>query len=357
MTALLAWIWTPLLLLGLSLGWAILADAALRTRLPPALLAPAGLALIIVVASLGFRLRLPTLVFVALVAGALAGLVAGRVRLRRGPWDLPGLVAAGSVYALYMAPIVFSGEPTWAGYNFVNDTASNFVLADVLEHQGVAAPGGGSGTAANATNLLNRGYPLGAFSLLAGLRPLTGAPLEAVYQPVMAMVAGLGAMSLTEIGRRAGLRAPGAALAATLAMGGVLLYRYVLHGAIKEVVLVVLLITAVALAGVAVDRRLAVRSVVRGRHGAGRDSGVQRCGGRVRAGARGGDRGGGGAGPGPTLVVGSGPAAGGRSGRPGARAAAGAGLHAGVRRGHRPGLLRVGGRRRARSASSSARCR
>ena len=262
MTALLAWIWTPLLLLGLSLGWGLLADVALRTRLPPALLAPAGLALIIVVASLGFRLRLPTLVFVALVAGALAGLVAGRERLRRGPWHLPGLVAAGSVYALYMAPIVFSGEPTWAGYNFVNDTASNFVLADVIEHNGVAAPGGGSGTAANAANLLNSGYPLGAFSLLAGLRPLTGAPLEAVYQPVMAMVAGLGAMSLTEIGRRAGLRAPGAALAATLAMGGVLLYRYVLHGAIKEVLLVVLLSTAVALAGVVVDRRLAVRSVI-----------------------------------------------------------------------------------------------
>jgi len=261
-TALLAWIWTPLLLLGVSLGWGLLTDAVLRTKLPPALLAPAGLAVVVVVASLGFRLKVPVLVFVALAAGALLGLVLGRGRLRRGAWDGHGLIAAGGVYALYMAPIVFSGEATWAGYNFVNDTASNFVLADVIENHGVASPGADSGTAANAANLLNSGYPLGAFSLLAGLRPLTGTPLEAIYQPVMAMVAGLGAMSLTEIGRRAGLLAPGAALVATLAFGGVLLYRYVLHGAIKEVLLVALLSTAVALAGVVVARRLAVRAVI-----------------------------------------------------------------------------------------------
>ena len=88
---------------------------------------------------------------------------------------------------------MLSGEATWAGYNFVNDTASNFVVTDVLEHHGVITPEGLSGTTNNAANLLTSGYPLGAFSLLAGVRPLTGAPLEAVYQPAMAVFAGLAA--------------------------------------------------------------------------------------------------------------------------------------------------------------------
>ncbi len=69
-------------------------------------------------------------------------------------------------------------------------------------------------------------------------------------------------MSLTEIARRSGLRAPAAVVAAVLPMGGVLLYRYALHGALKEVALVALLATAVALAGVALERRLDVRVTI-----------------------------------------------------------------------------------------------
>ena len=61
-----------------------------------------------------------------------------------------------------------------------------------------------------------------------------GAPVEAIYQPVLALFAALAAMSLTEIARRAGLRPASAVVAATVAMGGVLFYRYAQHGAIKE---------------------------------------------------------------------------------------------------------------------------
>ena len=78
----------------------------------------------------------------------------------------------------------------------------------------------------------------------------------------MAVFAGLAGMSLTEIGRRAGLRAPAAVVAATVSLGGVLLYRYVLHGAIKEILLVALLAAGVALAGLVVERRLDLRTVV-----------------------------------------------------------------------------------------------
>ena len=96
---------------------------------------------------------------------------------------------------------------------------------------------------------------------MAGLRPLTGAPLDAVYQPFMAMMAAFGAMSLTEVARRAALGTKATLVAATIPFGGVLLYRYALHGAIKEVLLVTLLVTTVAIVSVALERRLPVRLI------------------------------------------------------------------------------------------------
>ena len=79
---------------------------------------------------------------------------------------------------------------------------------------------------------------------------------------MIAATAAIGAMSLTEIGRRARLHPVALVLAAVLPFGGVLLYRYALHGAIKEVMLVALLMTAVAIGTVAVERRLPVRLVI-----------------------------------------------------------------------------------------------
>ena len=68
-------------------------------------------------------------------------------------------------------------------------------------------------------------------------------------------------MSLADIARRAGLRPVSAGFAAVIATGGVLLYRYAQHGAIKELVLTALCAAAAALAVVAVERRLPVRMV------------------------------------------------------------------------------------------------
>ena len=47
METLLAFIWAPLVLYGLSVGLALLAERVLRLELPNALLAPVGLALLI----------------------------------------------------------------------------------------------------------------------------------------------------------------------------------------------------------------------------------------------------------------------------------------------------------------------
>lgn len=263
MTALLAWVWAPLLLYVLCLGVGLLADAVLKTDLPPALLPPAGMALAIVLLTPGYRLGLSASVAIPLLlAAAAGGFLLTRRHLRERAWAPPALIAAGAVYALYMAPVALSGQATFSGYNFVNDTASNLNLTTHLEQFGATVPLDGSATARNVASLLDLGYPLGSFSLVATLRPLSGGPLEAIYQPAMSLFAAFTAMSLTELARRSGLRSASAVVAACLALGGVLLYRYVLHGALKEIAVVALCATAAALGALALERRLPVRLVV-----------------------------------------------------------------------------------------------
>lgn len=260
-TELLAWVWEPLVFYAVFLGVGLLADAVVRARLPAPLIPALGMAIAVVAATVGFRL-VPALVLPVLLVLAVAGFVAARRELRERCWAPPALLAAVLVYGLYMAPIVLSGEATWGGYNFVNDTASNFILTQALEQSGTAIPTDVSGFSQTTAGLLRIGYPLGSFSLLAGLRPLSGVPVEAAYQPAMALFAALGAMSLTELARRSGLRPAATVVAGVLPMGGVLLYRYVLHGSIKEIALATLCMVAVAIAVVAVERRLPARLVV-----------------------------------------------------------------------------------------------
>lgn len=262
MNLLLAWGWVPVLVYVIVLGVGLVADRVLGAELPPAVLAPTGLAVTVVVTTLGYRLGPPGLVGVAVLVLSAAGFFLARKGLRERVWAPSAFIAGVVVYGLYMAPIVLSGQATWSGYNFVNDTASNFLLIDWLGKHGVATPADVTGAANTVRNLVESGYPLGSFSVVAALRPFMGATLESVYQPVMSVFAAFGAMSLTEVARRAGLRPAAAVVAATLPFGGVLLYRYVLHGAIKEIAVVTLACTAVALASVALDRQLAIRPVV-----------------------------------------------------------------------------------------------
>ena len=262
MTEVLAWAWTPLVLYAVVLGVGLLADRVVGARLPGALLAPLGMALAIVLLIAVYRLELSDVVATPLlVIVAVAGFVFGREGLGQRLLDPAALISAGLVYLLYIAPVVLSGHATWAGYNFVNDTSVNFILIDLLEHHGAVGLTGESIAVRSTSSLLDVGYPLGSFSLVAAIRPLTGAPLEAIYQPVISLFAALAAMSITEIARRSGLRTASAVVAGTLPMGGVLLYRYALHGGIKEVALVALCATAVALALVAIERRLAITQV------------------------------------------------------------------------------------------------
>jgi hypothetical protein len=264
METILAFIWAPIVLYAVTFALGLLAEGILRTRFAEALVAPVGLAILISLVMPLYRLGAGSGVAVAatLVCAA-AGLVLGRRDLRARINPGGAGIAALAVYALYMAPVVLTGHWTWAGYNFVNDTSSNFVWADLLSRVGVSLPGVVDSTTANIqTAPVALGYPMGAHALLATLQPLTGASIPAIYQPVIAASASLAAMAMTQLARASGLRTPLAALAGALPMAGVLVYRYALHGAIKEVVVIALLATAAALARESLDRTLSFRVAI-----------------------------------------------------------------------------------------------
>ena len=265
MTEVLAWLWLPALLYGLAFGSGLLAERVAGVSLSNPLVAPVGLAVLLVLITPGYRLGagFEVAAGVALIA-ALAGavLTARSIRSRLWPGWMP--VAAGlGAYALYLAPVALSGHWTWAGYEFVNDTAANLVFADYVGEHGVTLPEElDSTTAVVAATPVELNYPLTAHFLLATVRPLSGAPMAAIYAPFMAVLGAFAAISLASIARRAGMPAAAAALAGVMAAAPNLLYRYVLHGAIKEVLVVALLATATAVGGELLARRLGPRSLV-----------------------------------------------------------------------------------------------
>jgi hypothetical protein len=150
METFLAFLWAQLLLYGLSVGLALLAERLIRTELPDALLAPTGLVLLVVLVMPVYRLGGGSLAAAAVTLPCVAvGFVLAR-RSLAGHLN-PGMagVAALVVYAPYLAPVALTGHWTWPGYNFVNDTASNMLFAELLSEQGVSLPGAIDSTTAS----------------------------------------------------------------------------------------------------------------------------------------------------------------------------------------------------------------
>ena len=262
MISALAWFLYPVGLLALATGVGLLLERAVRVRLPTGLLAPAGAAVAIVLTLPAYVLGSTAApVALGLLALAVAGAALGRGRTWEPQWWVP-LAAGAAAYALHLAPVVLSGHWTWAGYNFVNDTSVNLVMVDHVMRFGDAPVTPGASTTANLiAGTLNAGYPLGVHALYSSASWLMPLPLASVYQPFIAMLAALTAMALTELARRA--RVPGlpAAVAAVLATMANLAYHYALHGAFKEIAIVMVLATAAALARVALDEGLALGAV------------------------------------------------------------------------------------------------
>ena len=250
MTFAVVWLAFPVVLGLVCFGCGLLLEEVTRRRLPVLLLMPMGFAFVIVVVQLATisdataELGLP-----AVVAAAAAGFGLSYPWGRIDPW---AVLAPLLAYAVYAAPVVLSGDPTFTGYIKLDDTATWFALTDrVMEHgrslDGLAPS---SYEATLAFNLAD-GYPIGAFLPLGVGRALVGRDVAWVFQPYLAFAAAMLASALYVLAGTVLRAGPVRMVAAVVAAQPALLFGYVLWGGIKEIVgaaLIALLATLVALA-------------------------------------------------------------------------------------------------------------
>ena len=253
-----AWLLSPLLLGLVAFGLGLAADRLSGGRIPGVLLLPLGIAGVIVVGQFAAVAEatagLATPVCIVL---ALAG-YATSFRRRALRIDGAAVAAAAAVYLVFAAPVLFSGEATFAGYIKLDDTATWFALTDQATDSGT----GGfedlplSSYKRTLVENLGGGYPVGAFGPLGLGAAVTGQDVAWVFQPLLALLAAALALAIYALLRPAIGSRPLAAGAAFIASQSALLFGYAMWGAIKEIetAMLVALLAALALHAAAEKR-------------------------------------------------------------------------------------------------------
>jgi hypothetical protein len=253
---LVTWLLFPAVLGVLALGCGLLLERAAGVRVAGVLLAPLGVAVMVVVGEF-LTLGATTAPFVVptVVALAAAGLGYGAIRGRARRAALPFLTAA-LVFCAYAAPVVLSGQATFAGYIKLDDTATFLALTDRVMRHGLSLSGlAPSSYEATLSVNLGHGYPVGALLPFGIGRSLVGVDGAWVYQPYLAFLAAMLALVLYELSGRAVHSRPLRAVAAALAAQPALLYGFALWGGIKELAAAPMIALAAALAPSAAAQR------------------------------------------------------------------------------------------------------
>ena len=260
---LLAWLVFPLVLGVLALGCGLLLEQAAGVKLPGALLLPAGLSLVVVAAGLATMTGATAQLAVPAVVGlAVAGLALSL------PWygrrlDVWALAAAGGVFAVFAAPVVLSGQATFAGWIKLDDGATWLALTDRLMQYGRSVAGLPHSTYQVTLEAnLGTGYPVGAFMPLGVGGRLLGQDIAWLIQPYEAFLAAMLAFVVYALSSRVLASRALRALAAFVAAQAALFYGYALWGGIKEVAAAPLIALTAALVPLALDAKAAARAVV-----------------------------------------------------------------------------------------------
>ena len=259
---LIPWLVFPLALGLLAVGAGLLVQRIAGVAIPGALLAPVGLVAIIVagefttISDATAELTAPWLVAMA-VTGAVTSLPWHR---RMDGW---ALATAVGVFAVFAAPVVLSGEPTFAGFIKLDDTATWFAITDrVMEHGHSLAGLPPSTYEATLAFNLGSGYPIGAFLPLGVGAKLVGEDLSLVFQPYLALLAAMLALGLYSLAGRLIASRPLRTLAAFVGAQAALLYGYSLWGGIKELTTAALLALTAALSPLVMRGAAPIRTTV-----------------------------------------------------------------------------------------------
>jgi hypothetical protein len=238
-----AWVVFPALMLVLSAGAGMAARRVTGpTAIPPLLVLPVGMAVLVVLCGLFcYYASLAPLAGPACAVVGVLGLVLGRDSLRRvfarraRGADLWALAAACGAWAVVAAPVVLSGKPGFTGYAHIVDISYEFDLAVHFAHTGRSIPSvTNSAYQADLFKYLSNGYPGGAQWTLGALSNLTPIDLSWLYQPFLAFLAAMSALSLYALLGRVVESRPLRGLGAFIAAQPNILLGYVLAGGIKE---------------------------------------------------------------------------------------------------------------------------
>jgi len=193
---------------------------------------------------------------------AIAGVVLGW-REALGRLDGWAAACAFTSFAVFAAPIVLSGDATFAGYIKLDDTATWMALTDRVMDSGRSLDGLGPSTyeATLAFNL-GDGYPIGVFVPLGVATQLSGQDVAWTIQPYIAVLGAVLALALWQLAAPLLDSRPLRALVAAAGSLSALLYGYYLWGGVKEVAAAGLIASAVALATFAVKRRGDPRALI-----------------------------------------------------------------------------------------------
>jgi hypothetical protein len=258
-TLVVPWIAFPLVSVAVALGCGLLAERAAGTRVPGTLLLPLGVACVSLVA--GFATLLDATAELAIPAAVALGILGLGLRHRpRRRLDGWAATCAVATFLAFGAPVLASGEATFAGYVKLDDTATFLAIVDrTLEHgrdlEGLAPS---SYEATLAVNLAN-GYPTGSLLPLGVGSRLVRSDPAWTFQPYLSLLAALLALCLYELARATGLSRPLRALAATVAAQAALLYGFAQWGGVKELFAAYVIALLASTVGIArVRRRRAV---------------------------------------------------------------------------------------------------
>jgi hypothetical protein len=219
---------------ALSFGCGRLVELAAGERLPGSLVLPVGFALVILAGEFATLTGSTAELAAPLTVGlAVAGLLLGPIR-RSGP-DLWALGTAVAVLAVFAAPVVLSGEATFAGYIKLDDTATYFAMTDrVMEHGRDLAGLAPSTYEATLATTLAIGYPTGVLMPIGIGHQLIGYDIAWIFQPYIAFLAAMLVLSLYALLAPLVPSRPLRAFAAFVAAQPAILFGYSLWGGIKE---------------------------------------------------------------------------------------------------------------------------
>ena len=264
MDLLAAWLLYPLALALLCLGLGLLAGRLAGWRFSAVLLLPAGAVTLVALARLlteeaaTAQFALPVIALLAL-----GGLALERDRLRRlrpEPWIA---LATLGVFAVFAAPIVLSGEPTFAGYLALPDTAHQMTLADLVAQHGFDYSALEDGSYRRSSiGYVDSAYPVAGQAALGVTAPLGLLDLAWLYQPFLTFMAAMTALALAAIVAPLLRHRWQVAVAAFVAAQPALVVGFALQGSIKELTLVAVVTTAVALLALAIRERQSARALL-----------------------------------------------------------------------------------------------